>query len=363
MKKLLKRIARKIFLGTNSVPEYINYGVLTENAWAPMFKNTDLVCVDVGGANGLQPHWQKISNLGTFVVYEPDKRSYEVLNNRKNSTSSKWNNYTYINSALSRTGGERKFNLYNAPTGSTFYEFKKNREVDEVSSLGNEYVHPIQRIILDTVSLKASLDGNKVGRIDLIKLDVQGAELEILEGLDDERWSSLLCCEAEVNFQDFYIGASTYESVKKELTDRGFVLFDLRISKYYSTRADVTQHKLAEHFGVEHAIPSLAGKIWEADHIYFRSNAWALENLKSFQELKRLIMAYCIYNYYFDAILLCEKWVEKHPSSKAEIEQTIVHIKNIHAVERLQLKPVEDYLKLTKGQNWGQYMWVPYPSV
>jgi FkbM family methyltransferase len=69
----------------------------------------------------------------------------------------------------------------------------------------------------EVFSLSDVIDTNGLDRIDLLKLDVEGAELEILEGVRDEHWPQIRAITAEV--ED---GNGNLEAVTGLLRDRGF---------------------------------------------------------------------------------------------------------------------------------------------
>src|SRR5262249_46937245 len=71
---------------------------------------------------------------------------------------------------------------------------------------------------------------------EIVKLDVQGCELAVLEGFG-ELLDSVVCLETEVSLRKIYEKQPLIESVTEFLMDNGFGLIDLRVFGVRSTRA------------------------------------------------------------------------------------------------------------------------------
>jgi FkbM family methyltransferase len=71
---------------------------------------------------------------------------------------------------------------------------------------------------------------------EIVKLDVQGYELAVLEGFGD-LLDSVVCLETEVSLRKLYEKQPLIESVTEFLMDNGFGLIDLRVFGVRSTRA------------------------------------------------------------------------------------------------------------------------------
>jgi len=63
-------------------------------------------------------------------------------------------------------------------------------------------------------------------RVDFVKMDVQGGELEILKGGGDQFYDSLLGLEVECEFQELYENQPLFGDISKYLTNLNFELID-----------------------------------------------------------------------------------------------------------------------------------------
>ena len=320
-----------------------------------LFDSVALNCFDIGGANELQPHWLKIHDFALFYMFEPDQRSFNDLVEKK----SKYQNFKIFNLGLGLKNGIRKFYLYNEKTGSTLYDFKENY----VQDFTNKYIYPIEEIEIETKSLDFVLYENQIDFINMLKLDVQGAELEILKGLTNEKvWKNIYSVELEVNFQDIYEGATTFEDVKAFFNEKEFTLFDLRISRNFDTNLELEKRIFNQYFDTDNPIPSIAAKIWEADHVYIRDLNWILSNITDYFEFKKYIIVLITYNFYYEAIKAVLEWFMLNSFFMDKKNELLKAIQTIHSNDRKNLSNFENYLSSVDYKIWSQYMEVKYPN-
>lgn len=320
-----------------------------------LFNGLSLNCFDIGGANDLQPHWKKIQEFATFYIFEPDLRSYNELKSKNQNN----NNFKFYNCALGQFNETRPFYLYNEKTGSTMYKFKKNH----IPDYSNKYIYPINEIKIKTISLDSFINEHEINYIDVIKLDVQGAELEILKGLSDENiWNKIFCVELEVNFQDVYEGSSTFEEVKSFFVEKDFVLFDLRICRTFDFNIETKNQLFEKYFNTLNPIPSISAKIWEADNIYIRDLNWVLKNIVEIVELKKYLIILITYNFYYDAIKTIIEWFKLNSENYEIKDELLSSVLKIHNSNRVNLTNFENYLSSVDYKIWAQYMEVNFPN-
>lgn len=122
--------------------------------------------------------------------------------------------------ALGRAEETRKFYKTVHPMCSSLYPPNEkllqcyfNMEVamlDEVTSI-------------DTMSLDAFLQRHEIGGVDFIKIDIQGAELDVFMG-GEQALRDIVMIVSEVEFIPHYVGQPLYGDVARYLESRGFML-------------------------------------------------------------------------------------------------------------------------------------------
>ena len=333
-----------------------------------------MVGVDVGSAGGLQPHWRAYEGVLDFYLFEPHQESYEKLK-AQFAASVHSNLFHVLPIGLSEKGGERTLYMLNCATGSSIYPV--NTE-SEFASFDNTYVYPIREIQIQTRSLSDVLTEQNVEKVDIIKLDVQGAELEILQGMGTVRRKGLLLIEAEVNICSGvvnnigpYAGGPTWGKIDTMLTTDGMRLLDVSIAREYRPKGGDSDWYQREIFNVYQNSPSLSARSWEADVVYVRD--WRqLINDRDALSIRKLALALCGYRFFSEAYFMIEKAEE---SGVLEAIEANVIKKNIiawHGASRYLWQGrgfiwglVRSLLRLTRISQllrWKQYMWFDYPN-
>jgi len=161
--------------------------------------------IDAGANIGLFTlHTKQAYPTATILAFEPAPLTYDVL--RQNLALHGLSEDAGIEThkfGLGTEEGTAKFTYYpSAPGNSTLFPDQKEGLIELVMqkfpehgakamekwlSNGTEVSIPIQR--LSYFLREREQRGLKVERIDLLKMDVEGAEFDVLGGLDEEHWA------------------------------------------------------------------------------------------------------------------------------------------------------------------------------
>jgi FkbM family methyltransferase len=174
-----------------------------------------------------------------FIGFEPDKAEAERLNATPGPGGLEWQ---FIPAGLWGSSGEKVFEHNKASGGSSF--LPQNREVTDrwkfenptQISLAHEIFYPIGQETMRVVSLADWANESGVRTVDFIKLNVQGAEHEILDGAGPIL-DSALGILIEVAFVESYRKRPFFSDTDQFLRSRGFTFFDL-LAHHYIGRAN-----------------------------------------------------------------------------------------------------------------------------
>ncbi|MCK9201488.1 MAG: FkbM family methyltransferase [Gallionella sp.] len=336
--------------------------------------NEPMIGVDVGSAGGMQPHWRSYEGVVDFYLFEPHQESYEKLK-ALFSDSPYADLFHVLPIGLAAAGGERTLHMLNCPTGSSLYPVNP---ASEFASPDNSYIYPIREVQIQTRCLDEVLSEQKVTDVDIIKLDVQGAELEILKGLGDARRKHILLAEIEVNVSSGvtnnigpYEGGPTWGEVDELLTAEGMRLLDVSVARSYRAKGADGDWYQREVFDVYENSPSLSARIWEADVVYVRD--WRLLVAeKDAASIRKLAVALCGYRFFSEAYFMIEK-AEAAGVFDAAAARTIKNsIVVWHRAGRYfwqgrsgmwrLLRRLLRATGMSQLLRWKQYMWFDYPN-
>ena len=188
--------------------------------------------LDIGAANGIAPRWHHFKQNINYFGVEPDPRSAQsvLLKNSK----SEFNSETLITKALWSSEGTIQLNLCRKPmTSSTF---KPDRQFASLFP-DEERFDVMETIKLQCTTVDA-ISAILNQSFDVFKLDVQGAELEVLTGAS-ESINASLAAEVEVEFHQTYQQQPLFDQIFAFMKSQGFDFVDFIAFYRFSPRINI----------------------------------------------------------------------------------------------------------------------------
>lgn len=243
--------------------------------------------VDVGATGGLDPRWENLRGLIQFITFDPDSRA------SFSEADSDIQNYQL---AVGAAKEDRTLFLTRFPNASSFYA----PNMDVLNLFENARDHEIVGTISLPVDKLDDLVANS--KVDFIKTDAEGADLEILKGSCDILANSCLGIQAEVQFLERNIGSPKFCETNAYLETFGFDLYHLQRACFYKDkRRSVTTR----------------GQMVFANAIYFKSEAAFLQLLSGQDPTQRrdtigrLLLLLLVYRAHDTALLRIKQAHEK----------------------------------------------------
>jgi FkbM family methyltransferase len=185
---------------------------IDSNALKILLEKESISMIDLGAAGGIEPRWAKISAYLNYFGFEPDSRTIQLDPNKE------FKSYTVIPSLVSNK--TEKKNLYIS------HEEGKSSIYQPNSEFISRFPNPRRFETVKTVSFETSTIDDLIKKeIDFIKLDIQGAELDALQG-SPEVLKSVLGIESEVEFIELYKSQPLFGHVNDFLLKQGFEFID-----------------------------------------------------------------------------------------------------------------------------------------
>lgn len=189
-------------------------------------KSSKPVIFDVGANKGQSVELYKRNFTNSIIhSFEPFIESFTQL--QKVSTSFQ---HVYANQlALSNENGERSFYINSNADTSSFLESKK------IGASSDDYVKTKEIIKVRTQKLDDYCEKNKIQKIDILKLDVQGGEMDVLKGSSKMlNEGNIKVIFSEVYFKQQYIDQPLFHDLSKFLSGFNYELVDL-YNLYYNS--------------------------------------------------------------------------------------------------------------------------------
>lgn len=230
---------------------------------AGVFAADPIVIIDVGARWGFNAEWNVFGTALQIYCFEPDEAECARLNTMASP------NVKYIPAALGKTLAE--MTLYETRIGASTGLYKTNMGFfSRLLNRDNAEVVKEHRIRVTT--LEEALSRFGVKKIDFIKLDVEGAELDVLLGAERfMRHADLLGILSEIRFQEEINGSPVFWELDAHARKFGFRLFNMcftRQSRHalpYPSLADTRTPDGKKFYSY-----TQRGQIMDGDALYFR---------------------------------------------------------------------------------------------
>lgn len=243
-----------------------------------------LVAVADIGANPINPApYQALLNAGLCTVYgfEPNEDAYNKL------VENASDNEVYVNSAVGPYG-KRKLYLYPASGFSSLYPLDPKALAflgKFQNQIGNETVVDIELSPLDAVP--------DLPEIDLLKIDVQGAELEIIQS-GRAKLSNACAMIVEARFFPIYLGEPTWRELDAELDFMGFAMHKF---------LEVAEFAMGNTLEAPARMPLMRNQMLDGDVVYI-PNRNKFAKMSDHALIKSAVIADAVYGS-FDVALKC----------------------------------------------------------
>jgi FkbM family methyltransferase len=248
-----------------------------KTAFAPALADYPLVAIDVGARGAFEPDLRPISFAVDAIGFEPDPKAYAAL-----SIDGRWRSLRFEPVALSGGGGMRRLHIPRDPQSATLLE--PNRRLGEEFDK-TQFFDVVQTLDVATETLDAAAQRLGLERIDYLKLDVEGAEREILEGAEITL-KRLLAVKVEVLFAPARHQQPFAGDIDAHLRARGFRLMEMIRPAAWRRRGYIIHPQVDRS-----AVPYSKGQLIQADYLFFREPD-RIETVADVLRLGFLAMAY-----------------------------------------------------------------------
>ena len=265
--------------------------------------------IDVGAARGVPDHWLAHLPYMRVDAFEPNAAECARLSARSHP------NIHWYPTALAGSPGPRDLYVLATATGSSF--FPPDPEFVDMFGFA-DYNAVTEVATLECTTLAAHLDAGGGRGPDVVKLDTQGSELEILQGMRREQLDDVLMVEVETEIHPAYTGQPLFADMHAFLEGSGFRLLDFRAQRVHLTGGVEERHYLRRNLSTAIGTRSLTAQIHALDAVYMRpmSDVLAAGEPAAFARFATLLQ---IYRYY-DGIF----WLLDQPEARSMFDASAI---------------------------------------
>ena len=225
---------------------------------APLFADDPLIMVDVGARFGLDKRWEALGNSLKAYCFEADTAECERLQAVAHPS------VTYIPAALgARTG---RATLYHARYKESTGLYRTNEKFfGRLLNAANGEVVKTEEI--DVITLEEARTKYGIPNHDFVKLDVEGAEMDVLRGAFVAGTFGIL---SELRFHKQINGSPPFSELDQWMTVRGFMLYGLWTGSQSRKALPYPGPKMHFPTGERFYAGTNGGQVMDGDALYFR---------------------------------------------------------------------------------------------
>jgi FkbM family methyltransferase len=231
-----------------------------------------LSIIDCGARGGTEANkWAPLADRVTIYGFEPDEAECAKLNSNAQARGLQ---HFYFPVCLAQQD-EQKHKFFKLKQGdsSSLYQPNECQISRWKQFIGGNFIYTKANFVLDkvieipTTSLDTWADANNIKGVDFIKLDVQGAELDILKG-GRKLLQNILGIETEVEFVPLYINQPLFAEVDIFLRQQGFTFFQFHFTHKGHFVGRIASPINIMHQGDSTFLRQIKGQLVTADAIY-----------------------------------------------------------------------------------------------
>ncbi|MBK8161268.1 MAG: FkbM family methyltransferase [Rhodospirillaceae bacterium] len=255
-----------------------------------------LHCIDVGARGGMQDHWRPYADLMRIDLFEPDAAACRLQEQRAPA------NESWFPVALKNETETAKLHVLAKPSGSSLFP----PNPDLMFRFGPLSYGTLDKVIdVPLMTLSDFIDKHARPLPNLIKLDVQGAELAIFQSTKPEHWHDILAIQTEVEFAELYAGQPLFGDIDGHLRARGFILFDLLPVRSYRFEGEKSHAQLRRHLNLQKNRHDISCRLIAGDALYLRPPETVLAS-GDLAAILKLFVILLLYRFLDEALWLAE---------------------------------------------------------
>lgn len=222
MRKSIKKLIKK-FLGRFGISPYVYFTYKYNKPFdvkRKIFKKDEILIFDVGAYDGRSAiEYLKEFPKSKIYSFEPTKTSFEKLKKNFGVHSS----ITIFNTAFSDFKGEASFHVNSSGLTNSLLKLSNTKINNEIYNLKEETTEKVAVTTLDIFTAEMNIDN-----INILKIDVQGAELSVLKGAENLLMNKKIdALFVEVEFLKIYADQPLFHDISSFLYQYDYHLYSL----------------------------------------------------------------------------------------------------------------------------------------
>jgi FkbM family methyltransferase len=244
--------------------------------------------IDIGTRGGFQDDLASLAFAVDAIGFEPEKQAFDQISE---TSDGPWRSARMLPYAIGGMNGRQTLSIAADPISTTLLtpDLSIGERFDKT-----QFYDVRSQIKVDTRTLDAALSDIELASRDFLKIDIEGAELDVFIGAP-ETVKNLLAVKTEVSFLPHRKEQPLAHDIAAFFNDRGFELIDLIEPAHWRREGYVIHPYMSPE-----KVPYTRGQMVQADYLFFRSPESLGDDVSAKIRLGLIAMA----TGYFDTALM-----------------------------------------------------------
>ena len=280
----------------------LNHSAFAGSAYGKSLKSQPLGFIDIGARGGVSSIVEPIAAATAVLGFEPNESEAQALRDA-HAASPVYQSFKVRCAAVAGTTGTRDFYETVRGVNSSLLRpsesFASRYQVPgfAIENIGSRQTNTLDNIIYET-------DESAAPYGEFLKLDVQGAELEVLQGAERVLSERTVAVIAEVSFCELYENQPLFGDVASFLKSKGFGFYGFHAMSHRASHLRDL---------IDCSSPRWSQRLIHADGIFFRGNVVGDGAVEGFRLRAALFIVAVLLGHYDIAseLLACGRALEK----------------------------------------------------
>ena len=258
--------------------------------------------VDIGARNGVDEDFLSIGWATKVIGFEPEPEEAIRLSQRHDS---RWKEVVVLPFAVGGTCGAATLHIPATSEGASLLRHNPSM----VGLFGYENLHIVEHEVpVKTVTLDYLKETGSLPRVDYLKIDIEGAELDVLRSAKNVL-RDCVSIKVECSFLEQRLNQPLIWEVAQFLLGEGFAIVGTRAVRRWRRR------NLPSHpYWIDFEMPYSEGQLAQCDLIVLRD----IDSIQSEDQALRLIIASAVLGYFDHAVNVLRKVPQLREMVKGE---------------------------------------------
>jgi FkbM family methyltransferase len=267
-----------------------NSTFLGSNELGRILHSISMTCLDVGARGGFKDELISIAPSVNAIGFEPEAIECQRLNAKLSSESQPWKSIKFLPVALGEKAENRILNIYNRRGCTSLLE----ADIEQTSLFFRpDYYELIDTASIDTMPMDQAAQQYGFQDAVYLKIDVEGAELEVFSTAKKLLAESLNFIRMEVTFAPIRKKQPLFSDIESFLRPFGFVPLGFVEMHHWRPLSKVKHPYLADNH-----LPYSKGQMIHGDVLFWKPMPWSNQsNINDISAMMRIIFLLLVHEY------------------------------------------------------------------